>query len=141
MSWSFYDSGGNLQLAQVPAVQVGVLEVIIDGGINPPATGIAVDLPVNFSGVLLAWEVVSRTSGSIVLDIWRKSSWPPLVADTIIDVVGGGVKPALSSATQAVSSSLAHWSTAFAAGDTFTINVDSASTLTKVTLALKYQRS
>ena len=77
--------------------------------------------------------------GSIVIDIWNDSlvNYPPTVADTIT----GTAKPTLSSQDNARSSTLTGWTTFIAAGSTLRFNVDSVSTIEKVTLMLKLTRN
>lgn len=74
------------------------------------------------------------TPGSIVIDVWKDTyaNFPPTVADTI----AASAKPTLSSATKSEDTTLTGWTTAVAAGDVFGFKVDSASTVTKVSLQL-----
>jgi hypothetical protein len=83
--------------------------------------------------------VIGSPSGSITFDIWKASGAIPTVANTIIG--GGGVKPSLSTATYATSSSLTNWTTTGSTGDVIGWNVDSATTTTSAILQLFVTRT
>jgi hypothetical protein len=74
-----------------------------------------------------------------VVDIWKDTytNYPPTVADTIT----ASAKPTLASATKSQDTTLTGWTTTFAAGDTLRFIVDSATTVTRVTLALRVRRT
>jgi hypothetical protein len=82
------------------------------------------------SAVLLADQ-----TGSVVIDVWADSfgSYPPTNADSIT----GGSEPTLSAAAKSEDSTLAGWTTSITAGTTLRFNVDSASSVERVTLTLK----
>lgn len=90
------------------------------------------------TAVTLLSTDASVLSGSIVVDIWKDvyANYPPTVADTIINTGAGGVKPTISSATNSQDTTLAHWTTSVTAGDVIGFNVDSVTTLQRVTLEL-----
>lgn len=113
--------------------------VVIDGGGSAITTGIKGDVVVDFAGVIEQWTALADQSGSIVVDIWKDTfaNAPPTVADTIT----ASAKPTISSATKAQSGVLTGWTTSIAAGDVLRYNVDSVSTVTRVTLALKVRRT
>lgn len=107
----------------------------IDGAGSAITTGLKVYLPLDFACTINQWTLVADVSGSIVIDIWKDTyaNYPPLVADTIT----ASAKPTISSATKGQSSTLTGWTTSISAGDILAFNVDSASTVTKVTVSLK----
>jgi hypothetical protein len=74
------------------------------------------------------------TSGSIVVDVWKDTyaNYPPTVADTIT----ASAKPTITTATKSEDSTLTGWTTSVAAGDVFGFNVDSVTSLKRVTLEL-----
>jgi hypothetical protein len=124
--------------AQAPVTQDSTLNIPIDGGGQPITTGTKVDIVVDFPCTIVGWTLLSRLSGSIVIDLWKNTfaNYEPTVADTIT----GSAKPTLSSAKAAQSTTLTGWTTSIAAGDILSVNVDSASTVQRVTLALKIRR-
>lgn len=97
------------------------------------------DLTVPFDCTITEWTLLADVSGSAVIDIWEDTyaNYPPTVADTIT----GSAKPTISASTKGSSSTLTGWTTTIAAGSTLRFNVDSASTLSRVTLSLKVKRT
>ena len=106
----------------------------LDGGGTPITTGEKGYVTVPFSGTITGWTLLADQVGSIVIDVWSDTygNFPPTVADTI----AGSEKPTLSGAQKAQDASLTTWDTAVVAGDVIAFNVDSASTVRRVTLTL-----
>lgn len=117
----------------------GAVEFIIDGGGSAITTGVKGDLMLPFGGTITGWRIVADQSGSIVVDVWKDTyaNFAPTVADTI----AGSEKPTLSSAVKNEDTSLSSWTTSFSTGDWLRFNVDSASTVTRVTLVLLVTRT
>lgn len=113
--------------------------LILDGGGQAITTGIKADVRVPYSGTITGWEIVANASGSIVIDVWKDTyaNFPPTVADTI----AGTEKPTLSSASKNQDTALSTWTTTVTAGDWIRFNVDSASTVTRVALAIQVDAS
>lgn len=107
---------------------------IIDGGGSTITTGVKGDLTIPFACTITEASLLADQSGSIVIDIWKDTyaNYPPTVADTIV----ASAKPTISSATKAKDTTLTGWTKTIAAGDTLRFNVDSVTTLTRVTLTL-----
>jgi hypothetical protein len=120
----------------VESMRIRTLTFTIDGGGVAITTGIKGDLPVDFAGKVIGWKLLGDQSGSIVVDVWRDTyaNYPPTVADTIT----ASAKPTITTATKATGSA-GTWLSSFNAGDTFRVNVDSVTTLTRVTLSLQVQ--
>ena len=121
------------------AFRDGGIQFIIGGGAAAITTGIKGDIELPFAGSITAVRLFADQSGSIVIDIWKDTytNYPPTVADTIT----ASAKPTLASATKSQDTTLTGWTTTFAAGDTLRFNVDSATTVTRVTLALRVRRA
>jgi hypothetical protein len=115
------------------------IQFIIDGGGSAITTGIKGDIMIPFNCTVLGWDIVADTSGSIVVDVWKDSytNFPPTVADTI----AGTEKPTLSSATKNQDTSLSSWTTTLTRNEWIRFNVDSASTVTRVTVAIRVKRT
>lgn len=115
------------------------LTYVIDGGGVALSTGVKGDLEVPFACTINQWTLLADQSGSVVVDIWKDTyaNYPPTVADTIT----GSAKPTISTAVKGQSSTLTGWTTSIAEGDTLRFNVDSATTITRVTLSLKVTRT
>jgi hypothetical protein len=118
----------------------GAITVTIGDGENAITAGakaILAEMP--YAGTITGWTLVADQSGSIVLDVWKDTyaNIPPTVADTI----AGTEKPTLSSAHKNQDLSLSTWTTSLSKGDSLIFNVDSASTVTRVSLVLRITKS
>lgn len=115
------------------------LSIVIDGGGSAITTGIKGDILVPFACDIMEWTLLADQSGSIVIDIWKDTyaNFPPTNADTIT----ASAKPTLSSAAKAQNATMTGWTKSIGAGQTLRFNVDSASTVTRVTLALKLKKT
>lgn len=115
------------------------LQIIIDGGGSAITTGVKADLLVPYNCTVLGWDIFGDASGSIVIDVWKDTyaNFPPTVADTI----AGTEKPTLSSAVKNQDTALSSWTTALTRNDILRFNVDSASTVTRVTLSIRIKRT
>src|ERR1035437_8977397 len=124
--------------------QVANLEFIIDGAGSVLTTGMKGYLRVDFAGTIQGNTLLADQSGSVVVDIW-KCTYANFDASVTHPVVGDKITssspPTISSAAKSTDTTLTSWTTAFAAGDIFGFNVNSCTTITKVTLALKALRS
>lgn len=112
---------------------------VIDGGGLAITTGIKGDVIVDQVGVIESVTLLADQTGSIVIDIWKDTyaNFPPLVGDSIT----ASAKPTLSSAAKSQDTTLTGWTTSLAAGDVLRFNVDSAATVTRVTVSLKVRRT
>lgn len=114
--------------------------ITIDAGASDITTGFKGAAPVDFSGTIIGWTLISTddegspvpATGSIVIDVWKSASYPLTDADSIT----GGNEPELSSEQEASDTTLAGWSTEVSEGDYFGFNVVSVSGLKRVTLRL-----
>ena len=117
----------------------GVLGITIDGAGTAITTGVKGYLLIPYTCTITAAELTADQSGSIVIDVWKDAAanFPPTDADSIT----ASAPPTLSSAQRSSDSTLTGWTVSLAAGDYLGFNVDSASTVTRVTLALKVTRT
>ena len=108
--------------------------IVIDGGGSAITTGTKTDAIIPFNMTISSWTLIADQVGSIVIDVWKDnySTYPP----TVLDSIAGSEKPTLSSAIKNQDTNLTTWTTAITAGDIVRFNVDSASTVTKVTLTI-----
>lgn len=115
------------------------VEFIIDGGGSVITTGIKGDYRISNPGVIVAATLLAHQSGSIVVDIWKdtRANFPPTDADSIT----AAAPPTLSSADDSEDTTLTGWTTAIAAGDILRFNVDSVTTITRVTVHLKVRKT
>lgn len=117
----------------------GGFTVTFDGGGSTLVVGSKVYVFMPYAGTITKITLIADVSGSVVLDIWKDTytNYPPTIADTIT----ASAKPTLSSAQKGQDSTLTGWTKTFSAQDTFVINVDSCSTITKLTLIVEATRS
>lgn len=120
------------------AMLVGI-EFVIDGGGSEITTGIKGDLEIPFNCTIERVTLLADQTGSIVIDIWKDTyaNFPPTVADTIT----ASAKPTISSAVKSQDATLTGWTTAIAEGQTLRFNVDSVTTIQRVTLSLKVRKT
>jgi hypothetical protein len=110
------------------------IQFVIDGGGSAITTGIKGDVQMPFACTITAARLLADQSGSIVVDIWKDTyaNFPPTDADTITS----STPPTISTATKSEDTTLTSWTTSIAAGDILRFNVDSITTVTRVTVAL-----
>jgi len=82
--------------------------------------------------------MLADQSGSIVVDIWKDTyaNFPPTDADTIT----ASAPPTISSAQKSQDAILTGWTKAISAGNILAFNVDSCTTITRVTISLKVNK-
>lgn len=119
--------------------QYATVNFVIDGGGSAITTGVKGDIVLDFAGTITGVTTLADQTGSIVVDVWRDSysNFPPVDADSIT----ASAPPTLSSAAKSQDTTLTGWTTTVSAGDILRFNVDSATTVTRVTVALKIRRT
>lgn len=122
---------GDLAVGGGGARSVGIT---IDGAGSALTTGVKGFVQCPVAGTITRWTLVADQAGSAVVDVWKSTyaGAPPTVANTI----AGSEKPTLAAAQKNEDTTLSTWTTAVAAGDVFGFNVDSAATVTRVTLVI-----
>lgn len=132
-----YFTGTDVEAAlqELGPLRTRPLNFIIDGGGSVITTGIKGDLEVPFAWVdIVSVRLLADASGSIVIDIWKDTyaNFPPTDADSIT----ASAPPTISSATKSEDSTLTGWTQTGSAGDILRFNVDSVTTITRVTVSL-----
>jgi len=137
-------TGSNGSTGATGPAQIANLEFIIDGGGSVITTGQKGYLRVDFAGTIQENTLLADQSGSIVVNIW-KCTYAQFDAGATHPVVGDKITasapPTIATATKSNDATLTGWTTTFAAGDVFAFNVDSVTTIERVTLALKALRA
>jgi hypothetical protein len=115
-------------------VRPTTLVAIIDNSGAAIAAGTQLDIPVHAYGIITGWRLLADQAGSIQVDVWKTafSGFPPTVTDSI----AGSDLPTLIAENKAESTALTGWTTSIVDGDTIRLNVDSAGTVTRITLSL-----
>jgi len=109
--------------------------VTVDGSGSVISTGQKGYTTIPVTGTITKIRLLADQSGSVVIDVWKDAfaNYPPTVADTIT----ASAKPTLSSADNVEDTTLTGWTTSVTAGDVLGFNVDSVTTITRVTLELE----
>lgn len=115
--------------------KIGAVGITIDGGGSAITTGNKGCVPVEYAGTITQATALADQSGSIVVDVWKDTyaNYPPTDADSIT----ASAPVTLSTAIKAQDATLTGWTKTISAGDVVCFNVDSAATVTRVTLSLK----
>lgn len=114
------------------------LHVLIDGGGSAITTGIKQYLEVPFACTVKAVTLLADQSGDIVIDIWKDTyaNYPPTDADSITDTT----PPTISASNKSQDTALTNWTSELNEGDILAFNVDSVTTIQKVTVILKVEK-
>jgi hypothetical protein len=132
------DAGGSISdvanVAITYPADVSCITFIIDGAGAELTTGIAGDLEIPFACTITGATLLADQSGSVVVDIWKDTyaNYPPTNADSIT----ASAPPTIATAEKSQDTTLTGWTTSIAAGDTLRFNVDSVTTITRLTVAL-----
>ena len=129
------DGSGQWGWVGISQTKVRQISVVFDGQGSALTASTKAYLSCPFAGTITKARILADQSGSCVVDIWKDTyaNYPPTIADTIT----ASAKPTLSSAQKNEDSTLTGWTTSVSAGDTFVFNVDSATTVTRVTVTLE----
>lgn len=116
------------------AAKTKTVGIVIDGGGSTITTGVKGYVSVPVAGTITAVRMLADQSGSIVVDIWKDTyaNYPPVDADSIT----AAAVPTISSATKSEDTTLTGWTTSITAGDILGFNVDSVTTIQRLTLQL-----
>lgn len=116
------------------AVRTRQVGITIDGAGVAITTGVKGFKSFPVAGVITGVRMLADQSGSAVVDIWKDTyaNYPPTVADTIT----AAAKPTISAAIKSEDNTLTGWNVTVNAGDVFGFKVDSATTITRLTLEL-----
>jgi len=130
----YYDGTGQFS-TPAGGGQIYTVGITIDGAGSAISTGIKGYRSIPISGTITKVRLLADQNGGAVVDIWKDvfANYPPTVADTIT----AAAKPTLVAADSYEDTTLTGWTTTVTAGDVLGFNVDSASTITRLTLELE----
>lgn len=116
-------------------VPIATITFIIDGGGSAITTGEKGHLEIPFNCKIQQVTMLADQVGSITVDIWKSTyaNFPPTDSNSIT----GTTPPTISNAQKSQDATLSGWTTTIDAGDILAFNVDSATTITRVTISLK----
>lgn len=124
--------GNALAFASTVASKTAAIIYVIDGGGSAITTGSKGFLSVPAGYTITGWTLVADQSGSAVVDV-KKSTYAGFPTTSTIT---GADKPTLSAVQNNQNLSVTLWTTAITAGDILEFNVDSATTVTRLTLTI-----
>jgi hypothetical protein len=129
----------NANLDTIDLQAISALEISLGDGTNVIAVGSKVRVYCPYAFAILGVTMGADQSGSVVVDIWKDThaNYPPTNADSIT----ASAKPTISAATKSQDNTLTGWTKTVDADTWLFFNVDSCSTITQVTLALKINRT
>jgi len=118
---------------------IATLTFVVDGGGSAITIGQKGHLHIPFNCTITQVTLLAAQTGSIVIDIWKDGYgfFPPTDADSVT----GSSPPTISSAQKYQDSTLTGWTTYIYANDVLAFNVDSCTTITRVTLSLRVTKS
>jgi hypothetical protein len=138
------DNSGKIEVKHsggswVPLQTKANIQFVIDGGGSEITTGVKGYLEIPFACTITKATLLADQSGSIVVDIYKDSyaNFPPIVGDKIT----ASAPPTISSATKSQDSTLTGWNKSIGAGDILGFNVNSVTTITRVTISLEVTKS
>lgn len=121
------------------SVKPGVINFLFGDGTNEIAAGIVgwFKTP-NYAITLTAYRLMADVSGNLVIDIWADTfaNFPPTDADSIT----ASNQPTLSGTRTVEDITITDWTEVVPANSILMVNVDSASGVKQVLLALEYTR-
>ena len=126
------------------SMNTDAIEFVIDGGGSAITTGVKGYLEIPYACTINRATLLADQSGSIVVDVWKTTyasfdggATHPVSGDKIT----ASAPPTISSATKAQDATLTGWTTSVSAGDILAFNVNSATTVTRITISLKVAKS
>ncbi len=122
-----------------PGPSEGSLNFVIDGGSSVITTGIKGFVEWGFNATVTGWTILADVVGDIVVDVWKDSygNFAPTIADTI----AGSERPTLVAAQKNQDLSLTSFQTTVLEGDIWAFNIDSISSIKKVTIAFRFNKT
>lgn len=113
--------------------------VLIDGGGLEITDGIKFDIVAPYDGTINSVTALADQSGSIVVDAWKDSyaNFPPTDADSITS----SAPITISAASKSQDATLTGWTKTFTEGEIIRFNVDSCTTITRLTLHFDVTRT
>jgi hypothetical protein len=121
------------------ATQNTAVSLVVDGNGAPFSTGVKAYLQIPFAATITAVTLLADQTGSVVVDIWKDTyaNFPPTVADSIC----GASKPTITASNKYTDSTLTGWTTSITANDVLAFNIDSVTSITKLTISLTLARA
>jgi len=121
------------------ADDIASITFIIDGGGTVLATGLHGDLEIPFNCTIERVTLLADQTGDVVIDLFvdTLANYPPVVGDSIV----AAAPPTITTDDNSQDATLTGWTTALLAGSTIRYNVNSVTTIERVTIALLVRKT
>lgn len=131
------DGDGKIRTTNNP--RFGSIGIIVDGGGSAITTGVKGYLRVPFDCSIVGAYLLADQTGSVVVDIWVDAfaNFPPTDADSIT----AAAQPTISSGVSDSDETLTGWTVALSEGDVIGFNIDSVSTIERLTIDLRIRKN
>jgi hypothetical protein len=118
-------------------ITVGSFGLTIDGGFTPITVGSKGYVTMPYGGIITGWDILSRTSGSIQIDLKKGSysTFPTTTSITSTNYIS------ITSGYKNTDITLTGWGITFSQGDIYEFTVISASTLTNVNIVVRTNKT
>lgn len=135
---STLNGGGTIFVSNV----IGV-EYVIDGGGIQLIPGIHGSIMVPFPATITQVNLLADQMGSAVVDVWKcpYTSYSPPTHPVVGDSITASDLPTITSATKYQDTTLTGWTTNINANDILTFNVNSCTTITRLTICLTVNKT
>lgn len=133
------DSSGNARVIGYSTQAFDAIEFVIDGGGAVLTTGLKGYIEVPWNCVVQRVTTLADQSGSVVVDIFKctYSAFAPGTHPVSSDKITASAPPTVASNVKAQDSTLTGWTTTFSAGDILAFNINSVTTVQRVTVSLR----
>jgi hypothetical protein len=114
------------------------IEYVVDGAGAELTGGLKGFLEIPFDCTITAGRLLADTAGGAIVDVWNDtySAFPPTNADSIT----AAAPLTMAAAAKSEDVTLTGWTTGIDAGDILAFNIDSVSTVTRLTISLTVER-
>jgi hypothetical protein len=106
-------------------------------------TGIKGYIQVNQALTIVGNTLLANLSGSVVVNVYKctYANFDVTTHPVVGDKITASAPPTIAAAVKSTDATLTGWTTAIAAGDVLAFNVDSATTIERVTICLKCKKA
>jgi len=106
----------------------------IDNAGTELPTGVIGDIIIPFACTITGVTLLADQSGSVVVDIWKDTY--ANAAPTVADTITAAAIPTITTAEKSQDLTITGWTTAVAEGDVLRFNINSVTTITRLTIHL-----
>lgn len=133
----------NLAATLPASIQTAAIQFVIDGAGAAITTGLKGYIEIPFSCTITQSSLFADQTGSIVVNVWKTTFalFNPGVHPVVADKITASAPPTIAAGVKAQDATLTGWTTTINAGDILAFNVDSVTTIQRVTIDLKVTKT